>query len=141
MALFTQDDLKAFIPEAYQEMAMDDDGIGMLDETVFASILQACLDWITGYLEQAGLTLDDPAPRRIKVAAMRYAEYMLWDRRGHFEKAKACYDNWIKPAMVWLDKIATGAELIVPPAPSDETIASVLTEPARTFNPDGGLMI
>jgi phage gp36-like protein len=141
MAIFTQDDLKAFVPEAYQAMAMDDANTGMIDDDVFDSILQACEDWIVGYLEQAGLTLDDPAPRRLKVAAMRYAEYTLWDRRGHTERADACYKRWIEPLMTWLGKIARGDETLIPLDADTTDIAAAIIEDARTYDPCGRLMI
>lgn len=140
MALFTTDDLKAFIPEAYQVMALDDENFGSLDVPVFNSVHQAAEDWISGYLEQAGITIGDPVPKRLKVAAMRYAEFTIWDRRGEFTRSKAVYENWIANLEKWLGKIATGAETLIPIAAADDT-ADAITEPARTYNPSGGLMI
>ncbi|NQT92544.1 MAG: DUF1320 family protein [Lentisphaerae bacterium] len=140
MGLFTQDDLLSAFPESTQLLALDDDADNEADSGVFDSIMEAAETWIGGYLEQVGIALASVLTnKRLKHLGLRYAEYTLWRRRGHVEKAEAVYDQWIAPGMKWLDRVATGAEsLVATPAGASE--ASAVSEPARTYDPAGRLM-
>jgi len=144
MALFSQSDLLAAMPEAIQLLAADDAATAEdLEDAdvvaVFDAIVAEATDWITGYLEQAGLTLAATPPTRLKHLGIKYAEYTLWRRRGHADRAKQIYEEWIKPGADWLAKIASGAESLSPPAEDDEPSGAII-EDSKTYNP-GGLMV
>ncbi len=140
MSLFTRDDLIAAIPDSHILLATDDDGEDGTDEAVFASVLVDATAWINGYLEQAGLAIPDPVPSRLKHIGVKYAEYALHRRRGNAERAAQVYEEWIKPAMLWLGKIATGAETLLP-IDDDVTPGGLVSEPSRTHFPQGGMMV
>lgn len=137
MALFTQADLIGSVPEIAQLLTLDDDNDAIADSASFEAVLAETQAWIEGFLDQAGLTLSDPPQKRIKHLAMKYAEYTLWRRRGHAERTKQLYDEWIHPGAAWLERVATGAETLLPSSGG----AEVISEPARTFSSSGGLMV
>jgi len=135
--LFTREDLIGGIPDAYILLATDDEVNTDTTDAVFDSVLDDTTKWIMGYLEQAGLALPEPPPSRLKHYAVKYAEYSLHRRRGS-PKADTIYTEWIKPAMTWLDRIATGQEQLTPPA---ETPGGIVSEPSRTLPHTGGMMV
>ena len=140
MGLFTQDELTAAVPESIQLLALDDDADNAADSGLFEKVLADAETWIGGYLEQAGLALADYVTnKRLKHLGIRYAEYSLWNRRGQAERTKKIYDEWIKPGMTWLEKVASGAETLTAAAQGGSA-ASVITEPARTYDAAGRLM-
>jgi len=140
MALFAQSDLEDAFPEATSLLAMDDDGDGVADSGVFTRLLAAATEFIEGYLQQCGGSIADPPQKRLKHIGLRYAEYTLWRRRGHTARADAVYEQWLKPEMVWLDRIANGKEALKPGATEDGA-ATAITEPAKTHLSGGGLMV
>jgi phage gp36-like protein len=142
VALFSQADLIGSVPEIAQLLTLDDDGNSVADDGVFDAVLAEATEWIEGYLEQAGETLADPPPKRLKHLGMKYAEYTLWRRRGHAERTKQLYEEWIKPANAWLDRIAAGSETLEPVAidGSADSGGDVISETARTYPTGGGLM-
>lgn len=142
MALFTQDDFTAAVPEAFQLLALDDDADGTQDTGLFDKLIAAATTWIEGFLDQAGLELGDPPHARLKHYGLKYGEYELWRRRGHHERAKDIYEQWIAPGEKWLSKIATGQESLTPPteATGDTDQAGVITEDAKTYE-DGGRLL
>jgi phage gp36-like protein len=140
MELFSRNDLIAGIQDASLLLHLDDDSDGAEDSGLLASVHDDALNWINGYLQQAGIELPVSIPARLKHSAVKYAEYSLWTRRGGIERAKSVYDQWIKPAMVWLERIARGEETLVPPD-VDDTPAGAIVEAAKTTNSSGGLMI
>ena len=142
MVLFTQSDQVASIPEATQLLALDDNADGSADSGAFAAVLADAEQWIAGYLEQAGITLLNPPPARLKHLGVRYAEYTLWRRRGGAEKASKIYEEWLEPGMMWLERIARGQEKLSPQAPGDPaTQAGAITEPAKSYPSDGRLLV
>ena len=142
MALFSQSDLVASIPEATQLLALDDNSDGAADTGAFAAVLADAEVWIAGYLEQAGLTLPSPAPSRLKHLGMRYAEYTLWRRRGAAEKAKQVYEEWLARGIKWLERIASGEESLLPlPLGDPAAEPGAITAPAKSHASDGRLMV
>ncbi len=140
MSLFTQTDLIAAIPNVHLLMAMEDDQDSDTIDSVFESILADAERWISGYLEQAGLEIPDPVPSRLRHAGIKYAEYMLHRRRNNATFAERVYEEWIRPASKWLERIATGAESLVP-ITADDTPGGLVAEPSKLNTPAGGLMI
>lgn len=132
MSLFTQEDLIAAIPDAEILMAMDDEVNHDTTDEVFDSILADAVRWVNGYLEQAGLAMPEPPPSRLKHCGIKYAEYALHRRRSNSAKAKEIYEEWIKPAMHWLERIATGQESLLPK--ETDTPGGIVSEPSRTHS-------
>ena len=139
MALFSQTDLIAGIPEITQLVTLDDDGDQIADVGVFDSVLAEATDWIEGYLEQAGLSIPSTVPKRLKHLGVKYAEYTLWRRRGHSERMKELFDNWLKPGAAYLEKVSRGEESLAADSAADTT-GTVISEPARTHDEAGRMM-
>jgi hypothetical protein len=140
VALFAQEELQAAVPEAIQLLALDDDADDAADTGLFDKILADVENWIGGYLEQAGISLDSVlSNKRLKHLGMKYAEYSLWRRRGQGERSGKIYEEWIEPGMKWLARIATGAEALEVVLTAGAG-ATVVSEPARTFDAAGRLM-
>ena len=140
MLLFSTDDLIASIADADLLQHLDDDSDGAEDQQIIESVHDSALNFINGYLEQAGTEVPDPVPARLKHTALKYAEYCLLNRRHAQERAAAIYEQWIKPAMAWLSRIASGEELLQP-VEDDQTPPGAIVEPAKTTPSGGGLAI
>lgn len=138
MSLFTKGDLLAAIPDAYILLATDDSADSDTTDAVFGAILVDASAWINGYLEQACLTLPDPPPARLKHIGVKYAEYALHRRRNNAVMAERIYDEWIRPAMKWLERIATGSESLVS---GETTVGGLVSEPARFQSENGSMMV
>ena len=140
MVLFGKDDLVASISDADLLQHLDDDSDGAEDLQIIESLHADSLNFINGYLDQAGIVVADPVPARLKHTALKYAEYSLLNRRHAQERAAAIYEQWIKPAMAWLSRIASGEELLQP-VEDDQTPPGAIVEPAKTTPSGGGLAI
>jgi len=142
--LYTLADLEAIIPSDFLLLAMDDDGDGIIDQGVFDAIHGMAQGRILGFLEQAGIpAIPDPAPTRLRHFAQRYAEMMLYRRRGQFERARDIQESFLAGEEKWLGRIATGQESLLPaadPAASD-SISGAIVEDAKSYLSTGGMMI
>jgi hypothetical protein len=140
MSLFSKAELVAAMPEATQHLALDDGDDGQQVDAIFAAVLAEAEAWIGGYLQQAGLELADPPHERLKHAGLKYAEYTLWNRRGHAERAKQVYEQWIEPAMEWLARVARREESLTP---DDEALTppGAIVETMRSYPTDGRLPV
>ena len=141
MTFFTRADLVAGIQDADLLLHLDDDADGAEDAQLIESLNSEAEKWIMGYLEQAGVEMPSSIPARLQHCAIKYAEYLLWSRRKAAERADKVYEQWIAPAMAWLDKIARGVEVLLPADADDETPPGAITETAKTTSSGGSMMI
>jgi phage gp36-like protein len=140
MPWITSDDLIAQIPSQYLLQALDDDGDGEADEGVLDAIVAEAEMWVEGYLQEAGITTPDAQGlhSRIKHSVLMYAKYRVFDRRGIREESQAVYDQWIKPAVAWFEKLAVRRAALTPEQGAGKVPgASIITAPSRTHSATG----
>lgn len=140
MAYITKADLIASIADVRLAQALDDNRDGQEDNGLWAAISAEVDNFIGGYLDQAGISTIDPVPGRLKFAALRYAEYRLLFRSKLPDRAKEVYDQWIKPAMAWLERIATREESLAMESQGSVS-GAVISEPSRIYSESGRLMV
>ena len=142
MSLFTQTEMIASIPASKMLLGIDDDGDAIEDDGLFDAILRKAEDFVGGYLDQAGIPRwPDPLPARLKIAAMNFALYLLYERRGMQNEKKTQMEDWVSPDRTWLSRIANGEESLSPSVPESFTDGAVVSEPARTTTERGFFLI
>jgi phage gp36-like protein len=142
MSYFTRGELVSAIDDVNLTKALDDNADGSADSNVFESLLNEVDLFINGYLEQAGISLPlASVPGRLKHLALRYAEYRLCARRNYHDRATDIYNQWIKPGMEWLEKIATGRQTLIDDDADADAAAAAITEDAKSYNATGAMIV
>jgi phage gp36-like protein len=138
MAYVTQADILAVVPADMLTVAVDDRNMGADTDSVWDVIATAAARRIDSILgSRYSVPFADPAPPLVREAAVIFAAHMLYLRRQAGDR-----NPWIKEAeqiAERLQRVADGlADLDVADSDADPY---AITEPSRTYNADGRLIL
>lgn len=141
MAYFIQSEIESVIPPQFLLDALDDDGDGVADAGLFDRIADQASGEADAILGQRYATpFEAPVPAIVAHAARLFACAIIYRRRGVSEEA----NPWAAPAKDMaskLGRIASGSEPLTPDADRAQDSVSVISETAKTYAADGGLLL
>ena len=142
MSYVQQSDLKGKIPDDLLRQALDDDNDGVADESVWESIATDVDKAINGPLEgRYAVPLALPYPAVVADAAVVFACEAIYMRRGLAGKDNNPWVTRADSLRKRLEAIGNGDQpLTVNVAPA-KSGGALISEPARTYDKGGRLMV
>jgi phage gp36-like protein len=138
MGYIEQSEIDGLLPTEFQIAAMDDDGDGVADPTIWPSILAAASGEIDGRLGQRySVPFTAPYPAPVAQAAKVFSLYYTYKRRGISE----ALNPWAEEAKAWrekLDAIAKGDQPLTASSTQKNPAGVVISEDSKLYS-EGGL--
>jgi phage gp36-like protein len=140
MPYVEQTEIEALIPADFLKQALDDDGDGEVDAGVWDKIVVAVQDEIDAALSPTyDVPFADP-PAPVKAAAKVLALWSLYQRRG-FSGAANPWETQATRQRDKLDSIGKGDIALTDDNTGFTEGGVVITEPAKTFDSSGRMMV
>ena len=140
MPYVEQSDIEALIPASFLLQALDDDSDGEADPGVWDKVVSAVADEIDGLLGQKySVPFAAPYPPAVKAAAKVLMLWSLYQRRG-LSGENNPWDSEAKRYRDKLDRIGTGDDPLTPDRVGSKPGGAIVTETAKTHDPNGSLM-